>query len=98
MYVFSMLSLGCVLLPYLVFANLSMHLLSGMIPLYLAAPFYTDSCSEGVFARDGYVTSICVTLSTHTTVYVEIFKWLNFQKKSAVSNFENIIFENGARV
>ena len=32
------------------------------------------------------------------TVYVEIFEWLNFQKKSAVSNFENIIFENGARV
>ena len=41
---------------------------------------------------------------THTyrlvgiTVYVEIFEWLNFRKKSAVSNFENFIFENGARL
>ena len=33
-----------------------------------------------------------------TTVYVEIFEWLNFRKKSAVSNFENNIFKNGARV
>ena len=32
------------------------------------------------------------------TIYVEIFEWLNFRKKSGVSNFENIIFENGARV
>ena len=32
------------------------------------------------------------------SVYVEIFEWLNFRKKLAISNFENIIFENEARV
>ena len=44
--VFSMLSLGRILISNLVVANLVMYSLLGMILLYLAAPFYT----EGVFA------------------------------------------------
>ena len=46
--VFSMLSLGHILISDLLVANLLMYLLPGMILLYLAAPFYT----EGVFAWD----------------------------------------------
>ena len=42
-YVFSMLSLGCIVISELdlVVANLFMHSLSGMILLYLAMPFFT---------------------------------------------------------
>ena len=38
--VFSMLSLGRILISNLVVANLLMYSLPGMILLYLAAPFY----------------------------------------------------------
>ena len=48
MYVFGMLSLCRIVISDLVVANLFMHLFSGMILLYLAAPFYT----EGVYAWD----------------------------------------------
>ena len=41
MYVLSMLSLGCIVISDLVVVNLFMHSLSGMILLYLAAPFFT---------------------------------------------------------
>ena len=44
-FVFSMLSLGRILISNLVVANLLMYSLPGMILLYLAAPFYT----KGVF-------------------------------------------------
>ena len=37
---FSMLSLGRIVISYLVVANVFMHSLSGMILLYLAAPFF----------------------------------------------------------
>ena len=40
--VFSMVSLDCILISYLVVANLLMYSLSGMILLYLAASFYTE--------------------------------------------------------
>ena len=40
-YVFSMLSLGRILISDLVVANLFMHSLPGMILLYLAASFFT---------------------------------------------------------
>ena len=39
--VFSMLSLGHILISDLVVANMFMHSLSGMILLYLVAPFLT---------------------------------------------------------
>ena len=39
--VFSMLSLGCILISDLVVANLLMYSLPGMILLYLAASFFT---------------------------------------------------------
>ena len=43
-YAFSMLSLGCILIPDLVVTNLFMimHSLPGIILLYLAMPFYTE--------------------------------------------------------
>ena len=40
----------------------------------------------------GMCSSECMSACLNT-VYVEIFEWLNFWKKSAVSNSENIIFE-----
>ena len=40
-YVFSLLSLGCILISDLVVADLFMHSLSGMILLYFATPFFT---------------------------------------------------------
>ena len=42
--------------------------------------------------------SAAIVKWTLITVYAEIFEWLNFRKKLAVSNFENNIFENEARV
>ena len=44
-FVFSMLSLGRILISNLAVANLLIYSLSGMILLYLVTPFYT----EGVF-------------------------------------------------
>ena len=46
-FVFSMLSLGCIVISDLVVANPFMHSFSDMILLYLAAPFFY---TEGVFA------------------------------------------------
>ena len=40
--VFSMLSLGCILISNLVVANLLMYSLPGMILYYFATPFYTE--------------------------------------------------------
>ena len=47
-YVLDMLSLGHILISYLVATNLFMHSLPGMILFHLAIPFYT----EGVVAWD----------------------------------------------
>ena len=44
------------------------------------------------------VASILKIGISQNTIHVEIFEWLNYRKKLAVSNFENSIWENGARV
>ena len=52
-YLVSVLSLGHILMSNFVVANLFMHLLPGMILLYLTTPFYTKT----IFAQDiNYVT------------------------------------------
>ena len=43
-YAFSMLNLGRILIPDLVVANLLMHSLPGMIPLYLSMPLVHLRC------------------------------------------------------
>ena len=42
-FMFSMLSLGCILISDLVVTNLFMQSLTGIILFYLATPFYTES-------------------------------------------------------
>ena len=59
--VFSMLSLGRILILNLVVANLLMHSLPGMILLYLAAPFLHRRCF-----RMRYVTGFTKTILNRT--------------------------------
>ena len=63
--VFSMLSLGRILISDLVVTNLLMYSLPGMILLYLAAPFFTPK----VFLDEIVLT--CVTTQRERHVYIK---------------------------
>ena len=68
--VFSMLSLGCSLISDLVVNNLFMHSLTGMILLYLAAPFLHQRC---ICMRYGYAhLHVHIHMYIHTYIHTYI--------------------------
>ena len=67
--VFSMLSLGHILISDLVVANLLMYSLSGMILLFLAAPFYTKVFLDeiNIITVNSLIEFIAVMIYVKTT-------------------------------
>ena len=64
--------------------------------LYIRMCFHMYVCIHTYICM--YIHTYMYVCIYHVTVYVEIFKRLNFRKNLAVSNFGNNIFENGERV
>ena len=61
--VFSMLSLGCILISDLLVANLLMYSLPGMILLYLATPFFTPKVfldEIELYQENGVIPMLCM--------------------------------------
>ena len=67
-YVFSILSLDCILISDLVFANLFMHSLSGMILLYLTHLFYT----KGVLHEIRIITFVKLTTTATNNILMVV--------------------------
>ena len=78
--VFSIIGLGRILISDLVVANLLMYLLSGMIVLYLAMPFFTSkeisSLLQGlVFYCDTNQTQNQLIMNSQTKLEAQILIW-----------------------